>query len=93
MAANFLRFHGQLFCDVASMNPFFNRLKKHEFDDTLLAIVATGLEPDAFESDGVVTIRSQTALSGCSYERVALNHFEILLDSSVAEMTRRHVFD
>lgn len=50
-----------------------------------LAIVASHGMPHINETnDGVVTLASQTALSGISYVKFPINHFEVLLSPDVA---------
>lgn len=92
-AANLMRFHGQMYSDVASWNPLFSHLKLQAFDHSFLALVATGMESERVPNDGVVTVASQESLTGCLYERVALNHFEILMDDGVAKKIERHIFN
>lgn len=42
--------------------------------------------------DGVVSVKSQKAMIGPTYETVELNHFEVLLSPSVATQTRKFLF-
>lgn len=91
--ANFLRFQGQMYKDVGSWNPLFHQLHVSEFDASMLALVATGSEAETPATDGVVPVASQTALVGCLYEEVALNHFEVLMDEDVAKIIESHIFN
>lgn len=91
--ANFLRFQGQLYQDVCSMNPLFAELRNRTFDERFLSVIATGLETMNPKSDGVVSVASQEALRGCRREYVALNHFEVLMCDDVVRIVENHIFN
>lgn len=92
MAATMMRLFSQLFRDVCTTNPLFRRLQRHQYDHSFLAIVTTGQERDAFRSDGVITISTQKALTGCKYLMFPINHFEVLMAPEVAEAIEDHLF-
>jgi pimeloyl-ACP methyl ester carboxylesterase len=74
-----LRSHGRLLSSVRATH----LTRPH------LAIVGTqGLPFFAEDNDGVVTVASQTALSGVRYTKLPLNHFEVLLSRDVADLIR-----
>lgn len=78
----------QLLLDVGSMRPIYHEIRGHSYGDNLLSIVATN---DGGKSDGVVSTISQMAAK-CKTTRVELNHFEVLLDPSVSDLIKGHLF-
>ncbi len=72
--------------DLAPRSKFMKYLRSIDIDIPVLSIIATvGSWPLLMEpNDGVVTIRSQENFPGCSQLVVELNHYEGLLDYSIA---------
>lgn len=80
----------QMLIDTRSWAPIYRELRNHKFNEDFLSVVARGF--DSGESDGLVPVYSQTALTGCKRIDVDTNHFEVMLLSDVAEAIRDHIF-
>lgn len=81
--ANWLPMYSQLMRDVATTSVIIRGIRKMEIDKKdFLAIVANGLDGEGF--DGVISYRSQVNLSSPDYRKYDLNHFEVLVDDTVA---------
>lgn len=88
--ANWFPMYSQLMRDVATTSSLIRGIRGKEVDpDRFLAIVANGLDGNGF--DGVITSRSQMALSGASYLSYNLNHFEVMVDFDVAEQINEFI--
>ncbi len=76
----------QLMRDISQQSPILASLQNDPPKIPILSFVTdSGLSVMGERTDGVVTVRSQTALKGPVYITVPNNHFEVLLDPSVAQ--------
>jgi pimeloyl-ACP methyl ester carboxylesterase len=76
----------QLMRDISQQSPILAALQNDPPQIPILSFVTdSGLSVMGERTDGVVTVRSQMALPGPRYITVPQNHFEVLLDPSVAE--------
>ena len=74
----------QLLRDIASNGPLIAGIRRLAFaPENLLTIVANGLDGRGF--DGVVSTRSQKAIEAPTVHEFNLNHFEVLVDDTVAK--------
>ena len=61
-------------------------LRNTQITKPMLSVVATAGLPFTSEvNDGVVTLSSATAMSGPEYVKSPVNHFEVLMDTAIAE--------
>lgn len=76
-----------LYAEIHPHSELIKRIRPFETPIPIWSFVTRGMTSPPFgeESDGVVTVRSQTSLITPRYEFVRLNHFEILLSEPVAE--------
>ncbi len=75
----------QLMSDIAPSSSVLTSLRLNPPTTTMLSIVTDpGIDTLGEKGDGVVTTASQMALTGPIYEKVNLNHFEILLSRDIA---------
>lgn len=77
--------HETMFKDLSPYSSTVRRLQRRwtAANKPHLAITTTsGLPIMGYENDGVVTVASQTALDGPKYEKLDLNHFEVLLSDA-----------
>lgn len=75
----------QLMRDISQQSPILASLQNDPPKVPILSFVTdSGLNVMGERTDGVVTVRSQMALKGPTYITVPNNHFEVLLDPSVA---------
>ncbi len=83
-----------LFDDIHPYSPFITEQRLRPTSVPTLSIVTTaGGTPVLGEpNDGVVTVASQRGLRGPTYRNLAVNHFEVLLDSEAATLTRDFIF-
>lgn len=80
--ANWFPMYSQLMRDVATTSPLIRGLRGKTVDgERFLAVVANGLDGNGF--DGVISTRSQMALTGPQYLVVDLNHFEVMVDDEI----------
>ena len=83
----------QLFRDVCQQSPILLHLKKHPPKVPMLSFVTdSGFVVLGEETDGVVTVSSQTELKGPRYVKIFLNHFEVLLCQDVANQINEFLF-
>jgi pimeloyl-ACP methyl ester carboxylesterase len=74
-----------MFRDLRQYGSLLKELRGVHIIAPHLAIVASHGMPHINETnDGVVTLASQTALTGISYTKFPINHFEVLLSPGVA---------
>lgn len=80
--ANWFPMYSQLMRDVATTSPLIRGLRDKTVDGArFLSVVANGLDGNGF--DGVISTRSQMALTGPQYLVVDLNHFEVMVDDQI----------
>lgn len=78
-----------LFNDLRSYGPVLCHLRANRVAKPHLAIVGSRGLPFLHEdNDGVISVASQTALTGPHYRTVDLNHFEVLLSHDVVDLIR-----
>lgn len=79
----------RLYKDVTPHSTVIKGLRAAPISVPVLSIVTTGGGMPVFRepNDGVVTVKSQMALTGPTYVKVDLNHFEVMLSQSVRDMT------
>jgi pimeloyl-ACP methyl ester carboxylesterase len=84
----------QLMKDIAQQSPVLNALQKNPPEVPILSFVTdSGLTIMGERTDGVVTVRSQTALYGPTYITVPINHFEVLMSPEVSSVMNDFIFD
>ena len=95
--ATFLKmvfFQTPVFSDINPHGTTIKGVLNTEVTVPVKSVVSTGggspLMREA--NDGVVTVASQTRLEGPEYHEVDLNHFEVVLDKSVADLARNFLF-
>ena len=79
----------QMLRDLSPFNPLLRHLCQGVLASgkPFLPIVATsGLNFLPGDNDGVVSVKSQTAIEGVTYHSIAVNHFETLLAGEVATL-------
>ena len=75
----------QLMRDIAQQSPILTGLQRNPPTVPMLSFVTdSNLLVLGARTDGVVTVRSQTALNGPNYITVPINHFEVLLSPAVS---------
>lgn len=98
-------FGGVRYVDVMSLfsfEPLFHDLRPHghllsslrhrsSYTPHLGIVGTSGLPFITEQNDGVVTVSSQTALSGAIYKMLPLNHFEVLLSSEVVNLVTEFI--
>lgn len=84
----------QMFEDVKTTSSVIRELKNMSFNKPIYSIVTTsGGNPLLGEpNDGTITIRSQMAVRGPKYEKISLNHFEVLLSDRVVSKISGFLF-
>jgi len=76
----------QLMRDISQQSPILASLKNDPPQVPILSFVTdSGLSVLGEQTDGVVTVRSQMALTGPTYIVVPNNHFEVLMAPDVAK--------
>jgi pimeloyl-ACP methyl ester carboxylesterase len=74
-----------MFREMQQYSPLLIDVRSRHVSTAHLAIVAShGLPHINQTNDGVVTLTSQTALTGITYVNFPINHFEVLLSPEVA---------
>jgi pimeloyl-ACP methyl ester carboxylesterase len=94
--ANFLRWlsSAPLYDTLRPSSSFLRRLHANPVTRPVLSIVATsGLPHIPVPNDGVLTVSTQTALSGPTYVSLPVNHFEVLLNLEAANLIKGFLFD
>lgn len=78
----------KLYRDVSTHSAVISNIRSKPITVPVLSLVTTGGGMPIFRepNDGVVTVKSQTAIKGPDYRHVPMNHFEVLL-SPVARDT------
>jgi pimeloyl-ACP methyl ester carboxylesterase len=80
--------------DLNYYGGFLSTIRKVKIIKPHLAVVGTSGLPFFNESnDGVLTLSSQTAMPDIVYEKLPLNHFEVLLSREVADLIRKFIHD
>lgn len=84
----------QMFEDVKTTSSTIRELRRMEFNKPIYSIVTvSGGNPLLGEpNDGTVTVRSQMAVKGPQYDKIALNHFEVLLSDEVVNKISGFLF-
>jgi pimeloyl-ACP methyl ester carboxylesterase len=74
----------QLMKDISQQNPILNDIRRSPPKVPMLSFVTdANLTVMGERTDGVVTVRSQTALNGPKYITVPISHFEVLMSPPV----------
>ena len=83
----YIPMHTSLFSEIASQSQLIKHIKKMRVIPPVFSIVTTSTPnnmPSYWgESDGVVSVESQTSLQNAQYKKYNLNHFETLIDEQV----------
>lgn len=73
--------------DLSPSSSHITRLRNMALRCPILSVVGTSGLPFMFEpNDGAITVASQKIMRGPRYVEVELNHFETLLDQTVADL-------
>jgi len=85
----------QMFEDIKPSSKIISELKQMYFSKPIFSFVTTaGGNPLLGEpNDGTVTISSQMAINGLYYEKIPLNHFEILLSDRIINKIKKIIFE
>jgi pimeloyl-ACP methyl ester carboxylesterase len=94
--ANTLRWFNthELYRSLASNNPILTAISRKPLECDLKSIITTvGNNPMMFEkNDGVVSLKSQTALQYGEKVAIPLNHFEVLLSNETVNLVKNFTF-
>lgn len=85
----------ELFKTIASSSPVLQSIKQMPIGFKMKSVVTTvGNNPLMYEpNDGVVSIKSQTALKHVEQIRLPLNHFEVLMSDETVDIVKSVIFD
>lgn len=94
--ANALRWFNthELYKSLATSNPILQTIAKKPLECKFKSIITTvGNNPMMFEkNDGVVSLKSQTALTYGEKVAIPLNHFEVLLSDETVKQVKNFTF-